>query len=380
MNLPPPPGGAPPPPPSYGGGPGPYPGHGSPQPPWPPQQPWSAAPPPKRGRGWKWVLGAVALLAVVGLTAAVTLSVAEKGPGDDGTPTAPPTTGSGPSSDIASAGDNGPVAVITEDPSCAAQGPIFQTLAAQEKNGWAERDPSIPAMAWTPELRAQYEAVGRAMRNAADQLVPLVKLTPHRVMRELYEQVIAFSRAFADSIPSYTAPSDNLARVSIAASDAISRICAAITYSSAAARGPLVPPLSAPSQVAPLGDPADPQRFLTGPNPVCVDWVGASSQFVQEVTAWAATDPDIPVNQWGTEQKALNDEVVPVMRRIASQFESLGARSGNPTLRDFADLSAQYRRAYVQALSTYTPADKYLAEAALLLGGVVRAACQAVEE
>ncbi len=46
-----------------------------------------------------------------------------------------------------------------------------------------------------------YEAVGKAMRNAADQTVNLVKVTPHRVMRELYEQFIAYARAFTDNIP-----------------------------------------------------------------------------------------------------------------------------------------------------------------------------------
>ena len=41
-------------------------------------------------------------------------------------------------------------------------------------------------------------------------------------------------------------------------------------------------------------------------------------------------------------------------------------------------LSAQYRRAYVQSLPTYTAADNYLANAAIMLGGVVEAACMAV--
>ena len=64
-------------------------------------------------------------------------------------------------------------------------------------------------------MRAQYEAVGQAMRSAADQMVPLVKLTPHRVMRELYEQFIAYSRAYAERIPTYTPQDDNLALASV---------------------------------------------------------------------------------------------------------------------------------------------------------------------
>ena len=41
-------------------------------------------------------------------------------------------------------------------------------------------------------------------------------------------------------------------------------------------------------------------------------------------------------------------------------------------------LSAQYRRAYVQSLPSYTPSDNYLASAAVMVGGVVEAACLAV--
>ncbi len=57
------------------------------------------------------------------------------------------------------------------------------------------------------------------MRSAADQMVALAKLTPHRVMRELYEQFIAYSRAYADRIPTYTPPDDNLALVAVSCSE-----------------------------------------------------------------------------------------------------------------------------------------------------------------
>ena len=49
---------------------GPLSGSPAPQPPWGPQQP--CPPPPRRGNVWKWVLGAVALVAVIGVTVAVT--------------------------------------------------------------------------------------------------------------------------------------------------------------------------------------------------------------------------------------------------------------------------------------------------------------------
>ncbi len=150
-----PPGGPPAPPPPPGGPPpgNPYPpqGYSGPQP------PWNAAPlPKKRSNGWKWGLGALALLVVIGVTAAVTISVTRDRGDGDSAPTAE-TFG------LASADDKGPVSVITEDPSCAAWGPIGQTFVDVTRSvGWGDRDPAIPATNWTPEQRSQYEEVARA--------------------------------------------------------------------------------------------------------------------------------------------------------------------------------------------------------------------------
>lgn len=358
----------PPPPPPRG----PY----QPQPAWtpPPSTPW-AAPAPKRSSGWKWALGVVALLAVVGVTVAVTLSVSgnqESGPDNsslasDRSP-----------SDIASVDDTGPVAIITDDPSCAPVRPILETRAAVQRNGWDTRDASIPATEWTSEIRAQYDVVGESMRVSAEQLIPVAKLTPHRVMRELYEQLIAYSRAYADAIPTYTAADDILAVVSATTGNAISHICGTIDYGSAAARAPLVKPVSGSIDVAPVRDPADARPFLTDVNPVCGDWMETVQGFQRDVKEWAATSPNIPAGQWSPEQRALNEEVAPVMRRVASEMQALGSQSGNAIFQDFADLAALYRNAYVEALPTYTPADRYLSSASLLVSGVVDAACEAV--
>ena len=402
MTLPPPPSGSVPPtggsqPPHGGsqepytgsqphyGGPEGYPGAGSPlagnQPPaW--QQPSMPVQISKRGNGWKWALGAVALVAVVGVTAAVTLSVANKDEqgGPSSLTAAPPSASAttAANSDIASAGDTGPVAVILEDPSCKTQYPIINNYISRTTNGWEKRDPAVPQTEWTPEIRAQYEAAGQAFRDAADQLIPSAKLTPHRVMRELYEQFIAYGRAYADSVPSYTAIDNNLAVAAIHTADAIGRICAAIDYGSAAARGPLVPAGPRPSEVAPLHDPADAQKLLSETNPVCVDWISAMEQFRTSSDAWSATNPDTPGAEWSPEQRKLNDDIVPVMKLLNTQLSALGRESGDPTLRDFADLAVQYREAYLAALPTYIPADKYLVSAAGRIAGVVDSACRAL--
>src|SRR6202008_1938619 len=102
-------------------------------------------------------------------------------------------------------------AVIVEDPTCAAWAPIKDTLAAREAGTVAERDRLTPASAWTAEQRALYQDAAQAMGSAAAQTVGLVQLTPHRVMRELHEQFIAYANAYAASIPTYTPANDNLA-------------------------------------------------------------------------------------------------------------------------------------------------------------------------
>lgn len=374
MTAPPPPGGSYTPPPNS---PGPYPGAQPGQPPWGPPQPgWT--PPPKRSNAWRWVLGAVALVAIVGVTVAITLSVGGRGSGDSSPTAGPPTSGSSSGSEVASTNDIGPANVVTEDPTCAASKPILDMLESQERNGWDRRDPSIPAMAWTPAVRAQFEAAGAAQRSAADQMVALARLTPHRVMRELYEQFIAYSRAYADRIASYVQTDDYLAQVATNAANAVSRICGAIEYGSAAARAPLVQPLATSPEVMPSGDPSDPRRFLTEIDPVCGDWAAVESQFQNDTRDWLASDPAIPASQWTPQQRAINDAVAPVMRKFADELEAFGIRSNNPTLRDFAVLSAQYRRAYVESLPSYTPSDEYLATSAVMSSGVVQAACLTV--
>ncbi len=368
MNLPPPPNTPPPsggfPPPPYGGS-GPY-------PPEPPQRSWQ--PSPKRGGAKKWLLGILVLLVVIGVTAAVTVVIVG---GDDGSSTVQRAPIDEADSGIASAKDVGAVSVLTEDPTCMAQHPIFAEWLRQIRNGWESRDPSIPASAWTPELRAQYTEVAEAMRGTTKKLQPLVKLTPHRVMRELYQQFMAYADAYADSVPNYQPPDDPLAGVAITAADAIGNICAAIGFGSAAARGPLVPALPAPSQVAPIGDLTQPALFLQDANPICSDWVHTLTEFDADTAAWRKTDPNIPGSEWSPEQRQINDDVTPVMNRLANQLLVLGQRSGDPILRDFAELSSQYRNAYVEALTSYTPADKHLATASIKLAGLVASACEA---
>lgn len=336
---------------------------------------------PKHNKSLKWGLIAVTVLAVVAIVLVAVVLVGgdpAKDAADDGAGQSTDAASAG----VASANDTGPVTVIISDPSCTAWTSIATTTASTLSllghGNWIARDQSIPASAWDEELRKGYMAAGQVVRSAAAQTVGLVKLTPHRVMRELYEQFIAYARAFVERIPNYTAADAALAGTAHSAASGLAAICAAVANGSAAARGTLVESQSPPTKTAPVGNPNNPQRYLTSPNPVCRDWKTTLDKFGADTGAWQGIDPSIPSMYWNPEQKAVNLAVGPVMISYANKLQQLGRRSGNPTLQDFAELSAQYRRAFAVALPTYAPPDNDLANAASYLSTTVLGACGAV--
>lgn len=354
-------------------------GQPGPQQPWNPQQPWPAQVPPSKGGPGKWILGAVALVAVIAVTAVVAVSCDRSGGSTNnanGSTGAKPSP-SGPASDIASANDTGPVGIITEDPSCAPWVPVNNTLAAIERNGWVDRDPSIAIADWTPELRTQYQAVAQAMKNAAEQTIPMIKLTTHRVMRELYSQFVYYARAYADSIPTYSVADNSLAQVAVSAHGLVADICDAITLGSAASRAPLVPPADTPSKAAPVGDPSNPVRLMSTPDPICQDLETTVREYLADAifNDWIKTNSDLPASQWSPEQLELSKAIAPIITDIANKVEQIGDRSSNPVVQDFLTLSALYYRAYVASLPTYMSADKPLYFVGQYTPGLVRSAC-----
>lgn len=328
----------------------------------------------------KWALISLTAVAVLAAVLATVTLLAHSGPADGPSKPPPGKPEGGTPSDIASAHDTGPVTVILDDPTCVAWTSINNTLATGGQGLWNDRDRSVPASAWNDKQRVQFLAAGQSLRNAAAQTVGLVKLTPHRVMRELYEQFIAYARAYAERVPHYTPADDALAGTANSASSALGAICAAIADGSATVRGPLVRPPAPPSQVAPVGNPANPPRLLTAPNPVCADWKSDLDAFGEQSGEWQKLNPNLPALWWNKEQKATNLAVAPVMNAYAGKLELLGRRSGNPALQDFAVLSAQYRRAFVAAIPTYGPSDNHLANAANYASTTVLGACAAASK
>lgn len=371
MTNPPPPGNWGPPPP-YGQGQPPY-GPGQ----WPPQQGWGPPQPPKNN-SLKWLLIGVAVLLVIAISVGATLLFTR----DGGSGTTQTATGNPPAAgDIASANDTGPVSVITEDPTCAAWRPIANTLANVQARGWNERDESIPASNWPPEVRQQYEAVATAMRQAADQTVPLTLKTPHRAMRELYEQSIAYWRAFADTVPTYEPRNNHLSNAAGNASSAIVSICAAIDSDAAAARLGSLPVAAVPSEVlAPLYP--DPPSIFISELPegnICSEWPQIVGEFDSSTEAWRNLDPQIPATQWTPEQRTVMDQTGQIILRFSAELVDLSMKTENPTWIDFAELADQYWNAYVSAIPTYSINDHDLSVAAAYLSYIPSQACQAVE-
>ena len=347
-----------------------------PQPQWPGQQ-WPGSPLPRGGGGRaKWILGIIAVVLAIALAVVITVVLVRP----DNSGNGPANAGvSGSDSEFASANDTGPINIITDDPTCDAWKTIVgKSTDVAESVNWADRDYKLPASSWTPEQRGMFESMGKALAQAADQAVNLVKKTPHRMMRILYEQFIAYSRAFDKSIPSYNGEADDLlVAASNGASNGLTYICAAITYRVAQAISPLVPAASGSSTVAVPDNLNAPAKLLDEPNSICVEWKALASKFDDDTDSWRSINKNISAKEWTPEQKAVNDAVVPIMLANADEMERLGRQSGIPRLEDVATLGAQYRRAFAKTIPDYKPADGYLLLTATGLTLLVNAACKA---
>ncbi|MCW2512734.1 MAG: Uncharacterized protein JWR11_1776 [Mycobacterium sp.] len=337
--------------------------------------------PPRSGRLW-WIIAAV-VLAVIVVVGAVAVSTG-RGSRTAGAPYSPqPTPGStqkastaAPTS-IASAADTGPVGLITSDETCGPWDNVQTSVAAAVKNGWAQRDPALPASGWEPARRSQFEAVGSALRSGADTAVTLAARTPHRAMRELYDAFAVYGRAYADSSPNYEPRDDFLAQTSLAALDSITEICAAARSISAMPEPPAVPPAPPPSEPV-VAEPADVQRFLAEPNPTCARWVPSEATVREQTADWSALDPNIGVAQWNPAQRAVADAAAQVMAARADDMEAAGRDSGNPVVEDLATLGALYLRAFAMEEPLYWTGDHDLADVGLAVDHLVSTACQAV--
>lgn len=331
-----------------------------------------SAPPPKPTNTLKWLLIGVAVLLVIGITVGATLLMTRD---DAGGGTNGPTSAA--TSDFASANDTGPVSVVTDEPTCNTFNGINNSLSDVQKNGWGdERQTLGPQSQWTPDQRSRVEAVATAMRNSADQMTALAKQTPHRFVRELYEQFIAYARAYADSIPSYTPADDALASANINISGAIFGICNSI-QTGAANRSISIgagPPPVDPRNSTSL---PNPERFVSNSDQICVEWTQSSDRFDAGTVEWQKLDTATPASQWTPERRALEQAALPYLTTWAEEMQANGSKSGNPVLDDFANAANLYMRAFISVGDNYIGSDSWLSWVGFRLNQTILAGCRA---
>lgn len=354
---------------------------------WPPTFPppapgWGPRPPRRRTRR-SWAVAGVALvLALVAAGVAVTLLRHDSG----GRPIAAttPTTTTTTMPPAASAGDVGPVGLITEEPTCVRWLAISPKWPVDPPMSIAGVPPvTVPRNAWTPQQQSALQTVATNLRAEAGQIALLANTTPHRVMRELYEQFVAYGRAFADAVAGNYVPDDaSLLYSKNHVLDTLTSVCVAIRAGAPAARSALLTAApGAPSRVASPQDPADPQRFVTASDlPACVGLESLTGNYASNptVTAWIDADESIPASKWDPKHKALIDAVAPILSTLADDVERTTGQGNNPVMADFGTLLAQYERIFVKTLPTYGPGDFHLEAVASSMLYMLAQACHTV--
>lgn len=356
------------------GGPQPFPGQHQPYPgQYPPDSRRSGNWGPPSGGNGRWLLVAIAILLIVGVSIGATILFTRDG---EGSPSGPETSGT--ASDVRSADDTGPIAILTDDPTCTAFTGINNGLADVQGSGWGDQRAVLgPRDEWTPEQLAQVESVATAMRNAADRVVALTKQTPHRLMRELYEQFIAYGRAYADSVPQYQPQNDGLASANVNATSMIVGICKAIS-NGAAGEALAVAAADPPTALAGIDDPAALSTFIESPEPSCSTFKRLSDQFNQNTVDWQAVDTNLDASQWTPEQRAAHQRALPYFSSWATDLETAGRGSGNPVLEDFAVAASLYLRSFVATGDNYSSADSWLSYVGFKSNQLILGACRAV--
>jgi hypothetical protein len=280
---------------------------------------------------------------------------------------------------IVSAGDNGPVALVTDDVTCGVWDNVQTSVSIARNGGWSQRDPWVPASTWDPATRSEFEAVADALRSGADRTVALAAQTPHRVMRELYETFIAYGRAYAEGMSDYQPMSHYLAETSLAAVDSITNICGAARSKVAGVQASTLTPAAAPTTRPAVDDPANPQRFLAQASPSCDRWAQDEATLKDQTQAWSALDPNIAVGQLDKEQSLTYSAAAQAFTAHADAMVDAGKSSNNPAVEDFATLGALYFRAYAQAVPMLWSGDHDLAQVGFSVSNLITQACSATK-
>lgn len=98
-----------------------------------------------------------------------------------------------------------------------------------KEDDWAKTDPSIPASQWSPQQRAITLNVIPVLRQEAADLRGFAAKASDPTLRFLMQLEAAYQEAFADRLPNYTPPGDQLLwQAAINASVMINSQCYAV--------------------------------------------------------------------------------------------------------------------------------------------------------
>jgi hypothetical protein len=141
---------------------------------------------------------------------------------------------------------------------------------------------------------------------------------------------------------------------------------------------------NATSTVAPstITVPAPPQPLQpvlpTNPDPACAQWSVLSVSNHSKQEAWVKTDPKVPASQWSPEQRALNSDIIPVMKQEAVDLRALAEKAADPMLRALMKLQVLYEEAYAARIPDYNPSDQRLWTAVTDASNMINSLCYAM--
>ncbi|WP_269892445.1 hypothetical protein [Mycobacterium hippophais] len=305
---------------------------------------------------------------------AVVITVLVVRPADGGGGSGDPTQQNG-DSEFASADDTGPVNIITEDPTCAPWGRVSREYSASiESADWKNRAKDLPATAWTPEQRLVFDSASKSMEKAAGESLRFARDTPSRLMRQLYQQFNAYSSNYITKLSNYQPADEAVVAVANTLVSVLSSVCSAIQYEAASAIASLVEGIS-PTIDNTVPTDVPPVMSLKAGDGECSELGNIVDAYNQGTADWQRVDPSVPVREWSTENRLIYESAEPIMVEAATRFQAVGMQSDSAVVQDLAFMTAQYIRAYVASLPSYSSADNYLIRVGNFLGGTLEAAC-----
>jgi hypothetical protein len=312
---------------------------------------------PRPRRRWAVVGAAAALIAatVVAVTVARTPE-----------PRGPAATSAGATATVLpvapSSNDIQPIRIITDEPTCDQWRTISDAWGPNSPLAqWNPDDPNHPARrpasAWSAEQRAAMTAASGVLQTMAAKTVPLVAATAKRVVRELYEQLIAYSRAYSASLSNYFPDVDiKLGQAFEDTYKILGSACNASHASRSEQNGWITAPSPWPTRTAAPQDPDNPQRFISrSDNSTCGELMATLQAFSDNPVAkdWSKVDDTIPAAQWTPDQKALSAKVATLLHSSNFDIQRIIGETVNPVVQDFGYLALQYRGVFEGLLASY---------------------------